>query len=76
MDGALPSVMHGNSRVAGWARAQHQVMSIAANPLGVVLNGLEPKGGWSRYPVYGYPLRTAPVGVGLTDSAWIASHAA
>jgi len=55
VDGVLLSVMHDHSRVASVAEAQHRLMSIGANVLGVVVNGVEPRGGGYGYAAYGYP---------------------
>jgi polysaccharide biosynthesis transport protein len=59
VDGVLLSVLHDHSRVASVAESQHRLLSIGANLLGVVLNGVEPKGGRYGYAAYGYPVRTA-----------------
>lgn len=59
VDGVLLSVLHDHSRVASVAESQHRLMTIGANVLGVVVNGIEPKGGRYGYTAYGYPSREA-----------------
>ncbi|MBO0701010.1 MAG: CpsD/CapB family tyrosine-protein kinase, partial [Zavarzinella sp.] len=61
VDGVLLSVMHDHSRVAAVAEAQHRLLSIGANVLGVVLNGVEPHGRAYGYG-YGYGYRADPTG--------------
>lgn len=58
VDGVLLSVLHDHSRMASVAESQHRLLSIGANLLGVVLNGIEPPGGRYEYG-YGYPVRAA-----------------
>jgi capsular exopolysaccharide synthesis family protein len=66
VDGVLLSVLHDHSRVASVAESQHRLMSIGANLLGVVLNGIEPHGTRYGYAAYGYPARAADPVVATT----------
>lgn len=52
VDGVLLSVMNKHSKVSNVAESQHRLVSIGANLMGVVVNGIESKGG--KYG-YGYP---------------------
>jgi capsular exopolysaccharide synthesis family protein len=47
VDGVLLSVMNQLTRLENVAESQHRLLSIGANVMGVVLNGIQPKG--SRY---------------------------